>query len=71
MINRQINKIGDIKGLDEIKYLSFTSLHKLVGKNKYRLYNFNTNQRAKLELVYQDIFSRLLETNIIKEIYLK
>jgi hypothetical protein len=68
MIKRQINIIGDIEGLDEIKYLSFTSLHKLVGKKKYRLYNFKTNERAKLELVYQDIFSRLLETNIIQEI---
>jgi hypothetical protein len=55
------------KGLNEIKYLSFASLHKLVeGGDKYAIYNFKTKTREPL--YYQEIFKALLQTDIIKEI---
>jgi hypothetical protein len=67
MKNRQIESRRHIKGLDEIKYLSFTSLHKLVdGIDRYELCNYNNYKRESL--YYQHIFSRLLQTDIIKEI---
>jgi hypothetical protein len=67
MINRQITTRRRITGLDEIKYLSFTSLNKLVeGGKKYELFNYYTHTRETLE--YKYIFIRVLQSQVIKDI---
>ncbi len=56
-------------GLDEIKYLSFVSLSKLlagVPARRYKLFNFNKNRRENLEM--QDFLVRLLSKDIMRAI---
>ncbi len=52
-------------GLNEIKYLSFVTLSKLVAAshNRYRLFNFKKHRREDLEMQY--FLVKLLETDIM------
>jgi hypothetical protein len=61
--------IKKISGLDEIKYLSFVSLKKIVDAvpfQRYDLYNFTKNKRENLEM--QQFLVKLLIIDIIDEI---
>ncbi len=56
-----------LPGLDEVKYLSFVSLSKLVAaapSGRYRLYNFNKNRREDLQMRY--FFANLLNKDIFR-----
>ncbi len=57
-------------GLDEIKYLSFVSLNKIIDapfqNNKYELFNFVKNRREELPL--DEFLVRILENDIIVQI---
>ncbi len=56
-------------GLDEVKYLSFVSLSKLISSassGSYNLFNFNKNRREYLRI--QDFLIKLLCTDIIQNI---
>lgn len=56
-------------GLNEVKYVSFTSLSKLMDcaqSGTYNLFNFNTNKREKLQM--NKFFIKLLNKDIMKSI---
>lgn len=60
---------GKGKGLNEIKYLSFATLEKLVAavnNSSYDIYNFVCNKRENLQM--QDFFKKILKLSIITEI---
>ena len=62
-------KITRPSGMDEIKYLSFVSLQKLIDAvphQRYDLYNFATRTRENLEM--QPFLIKILINNIIDEI---
>jgi hypothetical protein len=66
---QQERGIKKIPGLDEIKYLSFVSLKKIVAAvpfQRYDLYNFTKNKRENLEM--QQFLVKLLIKDIIDEI---
>jgi len=69
-ISRERSLRGKISGLNEIKYLSFASLGKLVvaarTTGRYDVYNFVNNRRESL--IMQDFLRNLLIKDIIMEI---
>jgi hypothetical protein len=68
-ISWKLKQIKKESGMDEIKYLSFVSLRKLVAAipyQRYDLYNFTKNKRENLEM--QSFLIKLLLKNIINEI---
>jgi hypothetical protein len=68
-ISWKLKQIQKESGMDEIKYLSFVSLRKLVDAipyQRYDLYNFTKNKRENLEM--QQFLLKLLTKDIIGEI---
>ncbi len=66
-MQRQMNI--NTRGLNEIKYLSFTSLSKLlasVPSGRYNLWNFNKNRRENI--IIKDLLQRILNKDLLRYI---
>jgi hypothetical protein len=70
MIDRHIHDYVYVDSLNEIKYLSFASLNKLLTSltkgEPYKIYNFNTRTREKIN--FERVFIKILQSSLISDI---